>query len=182
VPATDVAYLAQHGLFEQLSGLAEDIDVPLYAGHDVGSVNAWFGTAGTVTRCHFDSYDNLLTQVVGYKFVRLYAPADSKNLYAMDGGASKVGAGDAASADADGASPGSQGKHTSGKPQGDVTTSQRNISAVDVERADLERFPLFAHARHYDTVLGPGDMLFIPHGWWHYVRALTVSMSINFWW
>ena len=30
-------------------------------------VNAWIGTAGTVTPCHFDSYDNLLGQVAGFK-------------------------------------------------------------------------------------------------------------------
>ena len=31
-------------------------------------------------------------------------------------------------------------------------------------------------------VLGPGDALFIPAGWWHYVTSLSVSISVNFWW
>ena len=42
-----IAYLAQHGLFEQLPDLLDDFTVPTYAGDDVGAVNAWFGTAGT---------------------------------------------------------------------------------------------------------------------------------------
>ena len=62
-----VAYLAQHQLFEQLPSLLRDFDPPPVC--DVAGglqrVNAWVGTAGTVTPCHFDSYDNLLGQVAG---------------------------------------------------------------------------------------------------------------------
>jgi lysine-specific demethylase 8 len=28
-------------------------------------------------------------------------------------------------------------------------------------------------------VLQPGDMLFIPRGWWHYVRSLDKSISVS---
>jgi lysine-specific demethylase 8 len=31
-------------------------------------------------------------------------------------------------------------------------------------------------------VLEAGQMLFIPPGWWHYVRSTTVSFSVSFWW
>ena len=62
-----------------------------------------------------------------------------------------------------------------------ATVAQGNVSNVDVEHPDLARFPLFAKARHFDAILGPGDALFIPKGWWHYVRALTPSFSVNFW-
>jgi ribosomal protein L16 Arg81 hydroxylase len=56
------------------------------------------------------------------------------------------------------------------------------VSAVDVEAPDAaEHFPAFANAKPFDTVLGPGDVLFIPRGWWHYVRSLTPSFSVNFW-
>lgn len=157
-----IAYLAQHGLLQQLPTLAKDMDLPLYAGGEdgqVGAANAWFGTAGTVTRCHFDSYQNTLVQVAGYKYVRLYAPSDGQYLYAY----SKGGAG---------------AQHT--------TTAQGNVSAVDVESsasdpAIAERFPLFSRATGMDVLLGPGDALYIPQGWWHYVRSLTPSFSVNFW-
>lgn len=30
--------------------------------------------------------------------------------------------------------------------------------------------------------LQPGEMLYIPPGWWHHVRAETASISVSFWW
>ena len=36
-------------------------------------------------------------------------------------------------------------------------------------------------AEYVEGVLGPGDMLFIPKSVWHYVRSLTTSVSVNFW-
>ena len=39
----------------------------------------------------------------------------------------------------------------------------------------------FAKAPLSRVVLGPDDMLYIPRGTWHYVRALTPSFSVNFW-
>jgi ribosomal protein L16 Arg81 hydroxylase len=30
--------------------------------------------------------------------------------------------------------------------------------------------------------LGPGDVIYIPRGWWHHVRTLDLSISVNFWW
>lgn len=55
-------------------------------------------------------------------------------------------------------------------------------SAVDVEAPDLVAFPRFAEAKFEETVLRPGDVLFMPRGMWHYVRGLTTSFSVNFWW
>ncbi|GAB2555226.1 cupin-like domain-containing protein [Rhodanobacter koreensis] len=48
----------------------------------------------------------------------------------------------------------------------------------DVQHPDPERFPLFAKATQYHTVLRPGDMVFVPSRWWHAARALTPSISI----
>jgi hypothetical protein len=51
----------------------------------------------------------------------------------------------------------------------------------DVERPDLGRFPLFAKASPVSCVLEPGELLFIPSGWWHTTRLLgeSVSVSVN---
>jgi Cupin-like domain len=53
---------------------------------------------------------------------------------------------------------------------------------VDIDAPDLEQFPQFADLKHWDCILEPGDMLFIPTEWWHYVKSLTVSFSVSFWW
>src|SRR5450755_2535036 len=53
-------------------------------------------------------------------------------------------------------------------------------SRVDYDAPDYQRWPLFAHLNAVDATLGPGDALFIPVGWWHYVRSLDVSISLSF--
>ena len=143
----EVAYLAQHELFNQLPSLWRDFSVPRVLHVAPGSVNVWWGTAGTVTRLHFDSYDNLLCQVAGYKWVRLFPPDEAPSLYVLP-------------------------------PSG--TAAQGNVSAVDVERPDAAAHPLYDPAHGVDAVLGPGDALFIPRGWWHWVRSLCPSLSVNF--
>src|SRR4029077_1058107 len=54
-------------------------------------------------------------------------------------------------------------------------------SRVDPEHLDPERFPRFGSASVLDCVVGPGDVLFIPRGWWHYLRSESPSISINHW-
>ncbi|VDD81617.1 unnamed protein product [Mesocestoides corti] len=59
-----------------------------------------------------------------------------------------------------------------------------NTSQVDVanQTPDFNKFPKFAQARGYHGVLRKGEMLFIPPRAWHYIRSLTTSISMNFWW
>lgn len=63
-----------------------------------------------------------------------------------------------------------------------VTHPCDRVSMVDVRNPDLERFPRFAEVRGHVALLGPGDILYIPTGWWHYCRTLThLGASITFW-
>lgn len=57
-----------------------------------------------------------------------------------------------------------------------------HMSMIDLENPDLDRFPLLAKARSFEVDLAEGDMLFIPFSWWHTVRSLSASISVNFWW
>jgi [protein]-arginine 3-hydroxylase / protease len=61
---------------------------------------------------------------------------------------------------------------------------QNNTSAVDVEGPDLARFPMFESvaAEIRSTTLDPGDALYVPSRWWHHVRSLDLSISVNVWW
>jgi ribosomal protein L16 Arg81 hydroxylase len=53
-------------------------------------------------------------------------------------------------------------------------------SAVDCEKPDYKRFPLFRKATKLKILLEPGQVLFIPVGWWHHVRSIDVSISLSF--
>ncbi|KAG2172741.1 hypothetical protein INT43_000088 [Umbelopsis isabellina] len=88
-----VAYLAQHDLFHQIPRLEQDIIVPDYCYvsppltryYEIQPAevitNAWFGPGGTVSPLHHDPYHNLLAQVVGSKYIRLYSPKQTPKLY-----------------------------------------------------------------------------------------------------
>ena len=167
-----IGYLAQHDLFTQIPSLRNDVSIPDYCytnppppapGTPLGDkepqpkldeplLNTWFGPAGTISPLHTDPYHNILCQVVGKKYVRLYNPSESAKLYpkGMEGGG----------------------------------VDMSNTSEVDVEAEEVpdERFPLFRGAIYVETILNEGDCLYIPVGWWHYVRSLTVSFSVSFWW
>jgi Rps23 Pro-64 3,4-dihydroxylase Tpa1-like proline 4-hydroxylase len=61
-----------------------------------------------------------------------------------------------------------------------VYPRDRFYSSVDPEQVDTDRYPLFAQACLMDVVLEPGDALFLPAGWWHWVRSLSTSISATF--
>ncbi|KAF9195753.1 Lysine-specific demethylase 8 [Haplosporangium sp. Z 11] len=167
-----IGYLAQHDLFDQIPRLRRDIDIPDYCmvepqeekGYhppDDMLLNAWFGPCGTVSPMHTDPYHNLLAQVVGKKYVRLYAPKETQNLYCYGSGPEKESMGD--------------------QQDGKEATMLNNTSQVDVEHPDLERYPRFAEAQYVEAILEPGELLYIPFQWWHYIRSLSTSFSVSFW-
>jgi hypothetical protein len=51
---------------------------------------------------------------------------------------------------------------------------------IDLDQPDLEKFPLLRRATAFECVLEPGEMLFIPCGWWHHVVALEKSITVNY--
>jgi len=188
----DLAYLAQHPLLAQIPSLRADISIPdlcytspppnpFHRGPpaeevDEPKLNAWFGPAGTITPLHTDPYHNLLVQVVGRKYVRLYGPWEGKRMRPRgveegidmsntshwdvgveEGWDERPLDGDAEAQMGDGEGSGS------GSGEEGRTTPLRDIPYVD-------------------CILEPGDTLYIPVGWWHYVRSLSVSFSVSFWW
>jgi len=57
-----------------------------------------------------------------------------------------------------------------------------HFSPVDVEHPDPKRHPRFARATPREITVRAGELLFIPATWWHYLRAIEPSISLNFWW
>jgi ribosomal protein L16 Arg81 hydroxylase len=53
-------------------------------------------------------------------------------------------------------------------------------SQVDCEKPDYQKFPEFRNVQMQRFVLKPGEVLFIPVGWWHHVRSLDVSITVSF--
>ncbi len=53
-------------------------------------------------------------------------------------------------------------------------------SQVDLDRIDYDKFPRFRNIQVIDLTIGPGDLFFLPVGWWHYVRGLDISITMTF--
>ncbi|KAJ8922340.1 hypothetical protein NQ315_004283 [Exocentrus adspersus] len=150
---SDIGYLAQHNLFDQITELKEDIRIPEYCclSEDTENdtepdINAWFGPKGTVSPLHHDPKNNILAQVYGTKQLLLFSPKDSSYLYPHEG------------------------------------KLLFNTAQVDPSCPDLVKHPQFVKAKMYKCLLEPGEMLFIPMKWWHHVTALEKSFSVSFWW
>ena len=67
----------------------------------------------------------------------------------------------------------------------DFTPAGQQVSLVDFDEPDFERFPRFAQALEHaqSAVLEPGDAIFIPSMWWHHVQGLErFNILVNHWW
>jgi ribosomal protein L16 Arg81 hydroxylase len=53
-------------------------------------------------------------------------------------------------------------------------------SMVDGRNIDLHRFASLRDALMQEVILGPGEILFLPVGYWHFVEALDISCTVSF--
>jgi len=56
------------------------------------------------------------------------------------------------------------------------------MSRLSLRQADDERFPRWRRAEATVVDLTPGELLFIPAGWWHQDTTPTLTISIDFPW
>jgi len=53
--------------------------------------------------------------------------------------------------------------------------AQRRHSKVPSQTPDKNQFPLYYQARNISVTLQPGDILYIPYGWWHFITSEKVD-------
>ncbi|KAH0621300.1 hypothetical protein JD844_022437 [Phrynosoma platyrhinos] len=122
----------------------------------------WIGSRGANTPCHLDSYGcNLVLQVQG-------SPVSS----------SRIG------------SLGLRKRWYLYPPEDSsllyptrVPYEESSVfSQVNVVNPDLRRYPRFKKAQAHVITLDPGQVLFVPRHWWHYVESIDpITVSVNSW-
>lgn len=50
---------------------------------------------------------------------------------------------------------------------------------VDIDNPDLDKYPKFREVQGYEDVLEPGETLFMPSGYWHYMHYLTGGYAMS---
>lgn len=150
-------------------------------------LNIWMGPSWTISPLHFDTYHNIYVQVVGEKYFRLYSPHTPLSQIHPKGKEPVI-----RRRPEDGQDPHQyihdQHYHEQEEPElVDMSnTSQVDLAAIEMSPAEAdyweELWPGFLDAEYVETVLKPGDMLYIPIGWWHYVRSLKGGIGVSFWW
>lgn len=167
IPSEELVYMAQNDLIPELY---KDILVPEFCENDsktIGlgrlySVMMWLGPRGCVSPLHFDPLDNIFMEHKGRKRVLLFPSNGGTDIP----------------------------WHYAGHED-----QQSNTSPVDPEVLDWtqttdasknirEKYPLFFEyaPTRLECVLEPGDLLYIPSKWWHHVRSIDASISVNIWW
>lgn len=64
-----------------------------------------------------------------------------------------------------------------------IGTQHDRQSRIDVNHPDPTFFPRFVNAKALEHILlRPGEMLYIPAFWMHYVYTIKFSVSVNYWW
>ncbi|HEV3036241.1 MAG TPA: cupin-like domain-containing protein [Candidatus Angelobacter sp.] len=194
--APDMSYVRQTKVWKDIEQLVADVDRLEYAPANVSKTdgNLWIGPPGTVAQMHWDPAHNLYAQIRGEKKWIVVSPSESHMTYGNKFSLADI----VQDARIRARFPGliqtiENFTHSSGSMEDLIHThldeSQRSLihsllaqvnnCDVDAENPDPQRTPLFLEAHRYEATLTAGDLMFIPYSWRHYVRAITPSVSLN---
>ncbi|CUS07122.1 unnamed protein product [Tuber aestivum] len=154
-------YLAQCPINE-IPELRDTLPTPQYirAGEgDIYDVNLWMGHAALIaTPLHRDPNPNLFVQLAGAKRIRLFEPGTGQGIMQEFGGGVKRFR--------------MPDEMMDGKHRGIL---EKVVWAEDEAEDGVSGF---------EVMVGPGDGLFIPKGWWHVIRSVGEDgavASVNWW-
>ncbi|XP_065842243.1 tRNA wybutosine-synthesizing protein 5-like isoform X2 [Oscarella lobularis] len=57
-----------------------------------------------------------------------------------------------------------------------------DFSSVNVDAVDMIEFPQFQNVPWWTAVTRPGDCVYVPYKWFHYVKSLERNLAVNIWW
>lgn len=73
-------------------------------------------------------------------------------------------------------------QHSSGLYPHRLFDAFPNGCRVDIEEPDFALFPKLRSVETLVADLNAGDAIYIPRRWWHHVRTLDLTVSVNYWW
>lgn len=154
-------YMGKNPLPKELPELVEDIERA--AGSPVKQYRSCFGSSDVKTymyfgcghntsAVHFDPSENLLLVISGRKTYELYPPQDVDCLYPCK------------------------------PPQFSNSAVRPCLKPDQMTSEELQRWPLYRHARPLRVTLERGEMLYLPIFWWHgVVGSAERNMQVNWW-
>lgn len=111
----------------------------------------WLTEQEQITGLHFDKMHGFLCMTFGKKRVRLFAPTESPYLQ----------------------------RYISERYTSKAIYQFSPIA--DTDNVDPLIFPFFQRLHGFEHYLMPGEILFIPAGWWHEVKSLETSGFLSYW-
>ncbi|CAJ1367443.1 unnamed protein product [Effrenium voratum] len=154
--------------------LRHDIPQPAFLSKRLEAVNVWIGEAAPggspqKSQLHVDEFfDNLYLMVRGRKRFHLFSPDNSARMYPV--------------VPVLYVAPDGQHKFMDDSSG----TGRHHFSQVNTSSPDLDHFPDWGPVPT-ELELEPGELLYLPAGWWHEVTSLAKGdrhghVAVNWWW
>ena len=194
--APDMSYVRQTRVWKDIEPLVADIQPLPYGPTDIAKTdgNLWVGPGGTIAQMHWDPGHNLFAQIRGEKKWILVPPSESHLTYSNKFSLSDVIQDSLVRERFPTLVENMEKTMASSESVEELVDhgfsdserrllyswlAQMNNCDVNAEHPDPEKTPLFLTAHRHEGTLSAGDLMFIPVGWRHYVRSMSASISMN---
>ena len=194
--APDISYVRQTRVWKDIASLTVDVQPLEYGPANLATTdgNLWAGPTGTVAQMHWDPAHNLCAQIRGEKKWILVSPSESYLTYGNKLSLSEIVQDSRVRERFPVLIEKMERAMLSSTSVEELVSThfddserrlvyswlaQLNNCDVNPEEPDPEKTPLFLATHRYQGTVTAGDLMFIPYGWRHYVRSLSASVSLN---